>query len=280
MDNRYQGQGQFGQNQQMPNQQMPNQQMPNQQMPNQYGQGVNPNIYNMGTPNMQPNGQNIYGQNMYSQNMYGQNMYGFNNPIPPMDPVAHAEQVNKAKKKKKIFIGALIAAGLLGIVGFVVGIIFVIGLIFKTYDVDDYNEVADACEEVLDIELEKLDEDYFDYYYGYDGYNVVEFAMGSGTNSKLQTQVIWMEFESEGNADSFYLELTDELEKDFEDIKDEYSSNSFSSGFNTTKASLATEKQRYINAVLQNGSCIMVIYMNGDKDKTEDLYDDLLDELD
>ena len=275
MDNRYQGQGQFGQNQQMPNQQMPN-----QQMPNQYGQGVNPNLYNMGNPNMQPNGQNMYGQNMYGQNMYGQNMYGFNNPIPPMDQATHADHVRKANKKKKIFMGFIIGAIIFGIVGFVAAIALVISLIFKTYDVEDYDKVAESCEEVFGAEMEKLDEEYFDSYFGYGGYDVASFAICSDSSDKLRVQIIWTKFENETDADSFYLEYTDEIEDDYEAVKDDYSGSSISSGYNTTKASVSKNGQKNIAAALQKDDCVLTVYLKGDKELVDDLYDEFLDELD
>lgn len=266
MDNKYQGQGQFGQNQQMQNPYGQNSYAPNQQMQYQYGQGVNPNIYNGGTPPM--------------QNQYGQAMYGYNNPIPPMDPALHAQKVNKANKSKKIFIGVIIGAVLLSIIGFVAIIAFAISLGFKTYDVSDYNQVAKACEDILDVELKKMPEEYFEYYFGYDDYNVAEFAIGSMSNSSSEGQLIWIEFTNESDADTFYLYVSDEIEEEHEDIKDNYSANKITAGFNSTESSLTRNGMKYISSVLQQDKCVLVIYMEGKKAKTTDLYEDFVDELD
>ena len=266
MDNKYQGQGQFGQNQQMQNPYGQNSYAPNQQMQYQYGQGVNPNIYNGGTPPV--------------QNPYGQNMYGYNNPIPPMDPALHAQKVNQANKSKKIFIGVIIGAVLLSIIGFVAFIALIISLVFKTYDVSDYNQVAEASEDVLNVKLKKMSEEYFEYYYGYDDYNVAEFAMGSTSDSNIEAQLIWIEFTNESDADTFYLYVSVEIEEEHEDIKDNYSANKITAGFNSTESSLTRNGMKYISSVLQQDNCVLVIYMEGKKTKATDLYEDFVDELD
>lgn len=277
MDNKYEGQEQFGQNQQVQNayvanQQMPNQQVqnayvPNQQMPNQYGQnpygqGVNPNLYNTGN---QP---------------YGQGMYGYNPYQKPVDPVLHAEQVNKANKKKKIFMGFVIGAISLAVIGFIVGIVALVMFIFKSYDIEEYDQVAEACEEVLNLELEREDSESFIEMMDNKGYDIVDYASGYTSKNGVSAEIIWAEMATDGDASSCYSSTVDELEEQHEEIKDKYSYNSYSSGINKSEYNYEEDDERMTMIVLKSGRCVMLIQIYGDEDKVEDKVDELLDELD
>lgn len=289
MDNRYQGQGQFGQNQQnqgtsmpnqqMPNQQMPNQQMYNQQMPNQYGQNpymANQQMYNSNMPNQYGQGVN---PNMYNGgNPYG--MYNFDKTITPMDPTQHAEQVRKANTKKKVFIGLIIGAIVLGIAAFAIGIVALIGLIFKSYDVDDYDNVASACEEVLGVVLTEDEEDYSLRQLNNKGYEAVDYASGYAEKNNVKAEALWVEFSSSSEASLCYDELHDELEKQHEDIEDEFSSTSYTSGLNKVQYDYKEDGEQTTFMLFKSGKCIMLVQVYGDADDVEDKVDDLLDELD
>ena len=287
MDNNYQGQGQFGQNQQVPNNYVPNQQMPNQYGQNPYGQGQPmPNQYGQGQQMPNQYGQNQYGQgvnpNLYNMGNqpYGQNMYGYNNQIPPMDPVAHAEQVRKAKTKKKVFMGFIIGAIALAVIGFIVGIVVVIGLIFKSYDIDEYDNVVEACEEVLGVELEEEGDDYYTSQLASKGYEAVEYASGFGEKNNVKSEVLWIEFTDSGEASLCYDDLLNELEEQHDDISDEFSSCSYSTGVNKAEFNYSEDDEQTSFVLLKSGRCIMLIQVYGAEDSVEDKVDDLLDELD
>lgn len=290
MDNGYQGQGQgqFGQNQQAQGVNMPN-----QQMQNQYGQ--NPYMANQQMPNQQIYNQQMPNQQMYNQNMqnqYGQgmnpNMYNNGNPygmynlnrITPMDPTLHAQEVRKANTKKKVFIGVIIGAIVLGIAAFVIGIIALIGLMFKSYDVDDYDNVAEACEEVLGVVLTEDEEDYSLRQLNSKGYEAKDYASGYAKKNGVEAEVLWVEFASGSDASMCYDDLCDELDKQHMDIKDEFDSNSYSSGINKSQYNYTENGEKTTFILLKSGKCIMLIQIYGDADDVEDRVDDLLDELD
>ena len=269
MDNNYNGQ--FGQNQQMQNPYMNNQYgqnsyVPNQQMTNQYGQGVNPNMYGAGTiPPQQP---------------YGNGMYGYNNPIPPLDPAVREKQMSNANRNKKLLIGLIIGGVITTIAGICFGIFLLIAIVFDTYDIDDYDDVCETCEEVLDVKMEKTELSEFVSDWGYSGYDIVDYATGGEYEGTVRSEVYWIEFDTESEADSFYLNFSEELEDGHNKIKDDYTSNSCSSYVNITEVKLTKNGQRNIRAIVQDEEYVLIIAMDGDKDDVEDVYDEFIDEID
>ena len=277
MDNNYQGQ--FGQNQQVQGTNVPNQQMqnpymnnqygqnsyvPNQQMPNQYGQGVNPNMYTQGT--------------MPPQQPYG--MYGYNNPIPPMDPAVHAQNVKKANTSKKVFIGLIIGGAVIGVGVIVLAIVLLIGLFFDSYDFGDYENVTEICEEVFDVELEKVDTSNVASYWGASGYDIEEYAFVRDNKGYMKIEVQWIKFDTESEADDFYLEYSEVLEEEFEEVQDDYTSHSSFSGVNMTEVKLSKGGTKKIGCLVQDDECIMFVSLIGDKEDVDDMYDEFIDEID
>ena len=272
MDN-YNGQNPMGENQnlQQQAQQMQYQQpLPGQSQQPLQGQYQHPMQGQYQQP-MQGQYQQQSQQMQYQQPMQGQyQQQTYQN--------GYYTQPNYAQQKPKS--GGLKWLLIIGIPAFlgiaILAIVLFIGFLFPSYDIDDYDDVYDACYDVLGVKLYK--EDDLSEYFKEEG--IVSFANGTKDASKYEAVVVWYEFANENLAKKYYNEQGDNLEEEYEDEKSEYASNSWQSSDKYTEATFSEGGETEKGIIIREDKYVMIIAIDGKKSTVDDIIDDLLDELD
>ena len=265
MDN-YNGQNPMGENQnpQQPTQQMQYQQ-PIQQM--QYQQPMQ-GQYQQQAQQMQYQ-QPMQGQ--YQQPMQGQyQQQTYQN--------GYYTQPNYASQKPKS--GGLKWLLIIGIPAFLgmvtLAIILLICFLFPSYDIDDYDDVYDACYDVLDVKLE-LSKNISSYL---EEEGIVSYAYGENDESKYEAGVRWMEFATEDLAEVYYSIYVNDLKEEYDDEKNDCDISAWKSNDTLTEAYLGEDGEVEKVIIIREDEYIMEIWLEGKKSTVQDLTDDILDELD
>ena len=180
----------------------------------------------------------------------------------------------KKNSKYKILIGLLA----IGIVGMVVGIIWVIGCLFPSYHIRDYEDVAAACEEVLDLDLEKGDLETVREAYAHIDCSIVDWYEGYGNGEYVISDVAWIEFSSTKGAKNFYSYMTKNFESDIKTC----SFYTIMTGSKKSEFYWEHDGLYCKDVALRSGKYVVFIDISGDRDKEEivALADKLVEELD
>ena len=220
---------------------------------------------------------NYNGQNPMSENQNVQQ------PVPqPVQPQMQYQQPgyyaqpNYAKPKS----GGLKWLLIIGIPAFLAVVtlatLLIIGILFPSYDIDDYEEVYDACYDVFDIKLEKAEN--ISSYMKEEG--VVGYAYGENEASKYGVSVRWYKFSSESKAEKYYEEHVADLEDEYlEEVRD-YELSKWKSNSSITEAYLGEDGEIEKAVVIREDEYVMVIWFEGKKGTVEDLSDEFLNEID
>ena len=187
-------------------------------------------------------------------------------------------QPNYASQKPKS--GGLKWLLIIGIPAFlgiaILAIVLFIGFLFPSYDIDDYDDVYDACYDVLGVKLYR--EDDLSEYFKEEG--IVSFANGTKDASKYEAVVVWYEFANDDIAKKYYNEQVDNLKEEYEDEKSDYASNSWQTSGKYTEATFSEDGETEKGIIIREDEYVMIIAIDGKKSTVDDIIDDLLDELD
>ena len=188
-----------------------------------YNQNTNPqqNMYNqqfnMGNQTAQQqqfnNGQGLQGLNGYNNGQTGYQTNGTTFENPYYNP-------NNIKHPRRSGFKWIVIGGLVAFVGLIILLIsLVVGWLFPSYDIDDYDLVEEVAEDVLDIALEEIDEDYLEDAQDSYGKGLENLAMGMNYDD-TSSMVVWIEYEEDDDADDQYEDAVEEMEEEYEDLED------------------------------------------------------------
>ena len=274
MDN-FNGQNPMGGNQyQQPVQQQVPYQQPAQQVP--YQQPAQQAPYQQPAqqvPYQQPQQQVPY-QQPQQQMQYQQPMQGQYQQ--PVYQNGYYAQPNYSKPKS----GGLKWLLIIGIPAFLAVAtlitVLIICLLFPSYDIDDYDDMYDACYEVLDTKVTKSKS--ISDYLKEDG--IIGYASGSNEAKNYEVSVRWYEFKSEEKAEKYYDYYVDDLREEYNDEKEDSEYAMWESDEKLTQAYLGEDGEIEEVIIIREYEYMMIVYLEGKKGVVEDLAEELIDELD
>ena len=192
-----------------------------------------------------------------------------------IDKVRGIKDMNKEEQRKvnKILIGVVI----LGIIGLLIGCVVLIIDLICPYDISDYKEVAEVCDEVLDLELIREDTEDMNEAYAHLDCHTVDYAEGIKNSSSEYIEVSWVEFSKSKEAKKYYSYITDEFT---EEMKSKGSSCSYSKSARKSELCFEYDGLYCKNIIINTGKNVVTILVTGDKEKASDIAEEFIDDLD
>lgn len=194
-----------------------------------------------------------------------------------VESVGHLTDVNgdnvKNNSKYKIIIGIVT----LGIIGLIIGCIALIIDLICPYDIGDYKEVAEVCDEVLELELIREDTEDMNEAYAHLECHTVDCAVGIKNSSSEYVEVSWVEFSKTKEAKRYYSYIADESISEMKTVGSNYS---YSKSSRKTELSFVYDGLFSKNIIINTGKNVVIIFVSGEKENVADIAEEFIDELD
>ena len=166
---------------------------------------------------------------------------------------------------------------ILGIICLIIGCIALIIDLISPYDISDYKEVAEVCDEVLDVELIREDTEDMNEAYSHLDCHTVDYAVGINNSSSKYIDVSWVEFSKSKEAKRYYSYFADESIAEMKNIGSNYS---YSKGSRKTELNFEYDGLYCKNIIINTGKNVVVILVSGEKENATDIAEEFIDELD
>ncbi|MEE0863258.1 MAG: hypothetical protein U0L79_09775 [Lachnospiraceae bacterium] len=228
----------------------------------QYGQ------YNLGTQQVQQQ-QNYQGEQGYNVYQFNQNAYqnAYYNTMPSISP---------KKSKKKWIIFATIMVALIAIIASVLLVMHFL----KTYDIKDYQKIAEISEEVLGLELEKTDKEHIKGLAVLYSDSIVNLGYGSTIDGNRM--IMWVEYGDEESAEIAYNKVADNFQYAYENVKKSCDDYGWVCAENIIELSYVKKKDessRNRQMMVKQDNYILVVKLIGEKSEVDKIYDEFKDEI-
>ena len=152
----------------------------------------------------------------------------------------------------------------------------IIWLVFPSYDIDDYEDVYDACYEVFDVKLSRQDSGSM----GSDG--MMSYAYGSRYDEDYNLDVYWYEYASDEVAEKRYEELVEEYERQYDDIKkyDYYKNRDWESDDKLTKFYYGNGDDGNKIIIIVEDEFLLKLFVRGEAKDVKNLAEEFIEEID